>query len=35
MPSKKVIMYVAIFLAGVILADKVRTLPGVNKLPTL
>lgn len=35
MPSKKVIMYVAIFLAGVILADKVRSLPGVNKLPTL
>jgi len=34
-PSKKVLIYVAIFLAGVVLADKVRSLPGVNKLPTL
>lgn len=35
MPSKKVLIYVAIFLAGVIVADKVRSLPLVNKLPTL
>lgn len=35
MPSKKVLIYVAIFLAGVIVADKVRALPLVNKLPTL
>jgi hypothetical protein len=35
MPSKKIMIYVAIFLAGVVLADKVRSLPGLNKLPTV
>lgn len=35
MPSKKVLIYIAIFLAGVIVADKVRALPGLNKLPTI
>lgn len=35
MPSKKVLTYGAIFLAGVILANKVRTLPVGNKLPSL
>lgn len=34
MPSKRVIIYAVIFLAGVMLADRVRALPGVNKLPT-
>jgi hypothetical protein len=28
-------MYAVIFLAGVVLADKVRGLPGLNKLPTV
>ena len=34
MPSKTVIMYAVIFLAGVMLAPKVRTLPLANKLPS-
>ena len=34
MPSKTVLMYVVIFLAGVMLAPKVRTLPLANKLPS-
>jgi hypothetical protein len=34
MPSQRVIMYAVIFLAGVMLADKIRSLPGLNKLPT-
>jgi hypothetical protein len=33
--NKKYIVYAVIFLAGVVLADKVRSLPVVNKLPTL
>lgn len=33
--QKKHMVYVALFLAGVILAGRVRTLPGVNKLPSL
>lgn len=33
--NKTTIMYIAIFLAGVILADKVRTLPVINKLPSV
>lgn len=35
MPSKKILIYAGIFLAGVVLADKVRSLPLVNKLPTV
>jgi hypothetical protein len=35
MPSKKVLTYGAIFLAGVILANRVKTLPGGNKLPSV
>lgn len=33
--DKKWVMYAAIFLAGVVLADKVRSLPVLNKLPTV
>lgn len=33
--NKTYIMYAVIFLAGVMLADKVRGLPGLNKLPTV
>jgi len=33
--EKKHLLYVAIFLAGVIAAPKVRTLPGLNKLPSI
>lgn len=32
---KKYLPHVLVFLAGVVLADKVRGLPGLNKLPTL
>lgn len=32
---KKYLPYALVFLAGVVLADKVRGLPGLNKLPTL
>jgi len=32
--NKKYVVYAVIFLAGVMLADRVRSLPGVNKLPT-
>jgi hypothetical protein len=32
---KKYLPYAAVFLAGVILAGKVRTLPLMDKLPTL
>jgi hypothetical protein len=35
MPDKKTLIYIALFLAGVVLADKVRTLPLLNKLPTV
>jgi hypothetical protein len=35
MDSKKVLIYAAIFLAGVVLADKVRSLPVLSKLPTV
>lgn len=35
MPSKKVLTYAAVFVAGVVLANKVRTLPVGNKLPSL
>jgi len=33
--DKKWMIYGAIFVAGVILAGKVRSLPGLNKLPAL
>jgi hypothetical protein len=33
--NKSTLIYVAIFLAGVMLADKVRTLPVINKLPSV
>lgn len=33
--DKKTMMYVALFLAGVILADKVRRLPVLDKLPSI
>ena len=33
--DKKHLIYVAFFLAGVIVAPKVRTLPGLNKLPSI
>jgi hypothetical protein len=33
--KNKWLVYGAIFLAGVVLADKVRSLPGLNKLPTV
>lgn len=32
---KKYLPYAAVFLAGVILAGKVRALPGLDKLPVL
>jgi len=32
---KKYLPYALVFLAGVVLADKVRGLPGLNKLPAL
>lgn len=32
---KKYLPYAAVFLAGVILAGRVRALPGFNKLPAL
>lgn len=32
--NKKYVVYAVIFLAGVMLADRVRSLPGVSKLPT-
>jgi hypothetical protein len=35
MPSKKVLMYGGIFLAGVVLAGQVRKLPLLSKLPTV
>lgn len=35
MPSKKVLIYAGIFLAGVVLADRVKSLPLANKLPTV
>jgi hypothetical protein len=35
MPSKKILIYLAIFAAGVVLADRVRSLPLANKLPTI
>ena len=33
--NKTHIMYVAIFLAGVVLASRARALPVLNKLPSL
>lgn len=33
--SKKTLVYVAVFLAGVMLASQVRGLPLLNKLPTI
>lgn len=33
--NKKWLVYAGIFLAGVVLADKVRTLPGLSKLPSI
>lgn len=33
--KNKWLLYGAIFLAGVVLAPKVRTLPGLSKLPSL
>jgi len=33
--KKEHLIYVALFLAGVVLAPKVRTLPGLNKLPSV
>lgn len=35
MDHKKWLMYGAIFLAGVVLADKVRALPVLSKLPSI
>jgi hypothetical protein len=35
MKDKKWLMYGAVFLAGVILAPKVRTLPVLSKLPSV
>lgn len=35
MDKKKWLMYAAFFVAGVVLAPKVRTLPGVSRLPSL
>jgi hypothetical protein len=32
--NKTYVMYAVIFLAGVMLAPKVRNLPGLNKLPS-
>lgn len=33
--DKKYMIYLALFLAGVVLAAKVRTLPGGNKIPSV
>jgi hypothetical protein len=33
--NKKTLVYVAVFLAGVVLAGRVRALPMLDKLPTL
>jgi hypothetical protein len=33
--NKQTLTYIAVFLAGVILASKVRGLPGLSKLPTV
>ena len=33
--NKGTLMYIAVFLAGVILASKVRSLPVLSKLPTV
>ena len=33
--NKKWLVYGAIFLAGVVLAPKVRSLPGLDKLPSI
>jgi hypothetical protein len=33
--DKKYLLYAAIFLAGVVLAPKVRTLPLLDKLPSV
>jgi hypothetical protein len=33
--NQKYIVYALLFFAGVMLADKVRTLPIVSKLPTI
>jgi hypothetical protein len=33
--KKEHLIYIAIFLAGVVLADKVRSLPVLNKLPAV
>jgi hypothetical protein len=33
--KKEHLIYAAIFLGGVVLANKVRTLPLLNKLPTV
>lgn len=33
--NKTTIIYLVLFVAGVVLADKVRQLPLANKLPTL
>jgi hypothetical protein len=35
MVKKEHLVYVAIFLAGVVLADKVRSLPVLSKLPSV
>ena len=35
MDWKKAALYLAIFLAGVATADKVRALPGGSKIPTV
>jgi hypothetical protein len=33
--KKQLLIYVAVFLAGVVLSGKVRALPGGSKLPAL
>lgn len=33
--NKTTMIYLALFLAGVVLADKVRGLPVLNKLPSI
>ena len=33
--KKEHLIYVAVFLAGVVLADKIRSLPVLSKLPTI
>lgn len=33
--NKQTLIYVIVFLAGVVAAGKVRTLPVLNKLPTI